>query len=102
MKRSLAIGMAVILAAATPAAARDALGVFGKWGAFRDVEKGRCFAIGRPKHLAPAGGGRVPGGGHAPGGCAPGEPLCERTPLGRGGPVHGAPAAPPAPEGHGR
>ena len=52
MKRSLAIGMAVILAAATPAAARDALGVFGKWGAFRDVEKGRCFAIGRPSHLA--------------------------------------------------
>jgi hypothetical protein len=33
---------------ATPADARDALGVFGSWGAFRDVRPLRCFAIAEP------------------------------------------------------
>jgi hypothetical protein len=46
--------LAVLLAmtAAGQAGARDALGVFGKWGAFRDADKGRCFAIARPASLA--------------------------------------------------
>lgn len=30
---------------ATPAIARDSLGVFGEWGAFRDAEEPRCYAI---------------------------------------------------------
>lgn len=38
----LAIGL---LAVAGPAAARDGLGVFGDWGAFRDPAVPRCYAI---------------------------------------------------------
>jgi len=30
---------------ASPAAARDSLGVFGAWGAFRDAQVPRCYAI---------------------------------------------------------
>ena len=30
---------------AAPASARDSLGVFGEWGAFRDPEVPRCYAI---------------------------------------------------------
>ena len=37
--------VAALLAFATPAAARDSLGVFGKWGAFRDPAVPRCYAI---------------------------------------------------------
>ena len=33
---------------AAPLAARDALGVFGSWGAFRDARPLRCFAIAEP------------------------------------------------------
>lgn len=38
---------AVLLAlfAATPALARDSLGMFGNWGAFRDPREPRCYAI---------------------------------------------------------
>jgi len=38
------------LVAALPAAAgaRDVLGVFQRWGAFRDAGEGRCFAIAQP------------------------------------------------------
>lgn len=35
-----------VLAGAAPA--RDVLGVFGRWGAFRDAKEGRCFAIAEP------------------------------------------------------
>jgi hypothetical protein len=35
-------------ALAAPALARDALGVFNRWGAFRDAPQGRCFAIAEP------------------------------------------------------
>lgn len=35
-----------IIALATPLAAKDSLGVFGNWGAFRDTEVPRCYAIG--------------------------------------------------------
>ncbi len=34
-----------MLVAASPLAARDSLGVFGQWGAFRDPEVPRCYAI---------------------------------------------------------
>lgn len=34
-----------LLLLAAPLAARDSLGVFGQWGAFRDPETPRCYAI---------------------------------------------------------
>lgn len=43
MKRLL-IPIAV-LAVAAPVAAKDSLGVFGQWGAFRDSDVPRCYAI---------------------------------------------------------
>jgi hypothetical protein len=36
------------LAVAVPVQARDALGVFSDWGAFRDARPNRCFAIAEP------------------------------------------------------
>ena len=38
----------LILAAAAPAAARDTLGIYKSWGAFRDATPARCYAIARP------------------------------------------------------
>ncbi len=40
-------GVAVLLVAliASPLAAKDSLGVFGQWGAFRDPQVPRCYAI---------------------------------------------------------
>lgn len=35
----------IFLAIAAPLAAKDSLGVFGEWGAFRDAEVPRCYAI---------------------------------------------------------
>ena len=36
------LGLALV---ATPLAAKDSLGVFGQWGAFRDPQVPRCYAI---------------------------------------------------------
>lgn len=42
-------GLIVIaIALAGPVLARDALGVFGRWGAFRDAKEARCYAIAEP------------------------------------------------------
>lgn len=38
----------VALAFPAMAGARDVLGVFQRWGAFRDNDQGRCFAIAQP------------------------------------------------------
>lgn len=48
-RRNILIAVAA-LAAALPAsvAAKDSLGVFGKWGAFRDPSVPRCYAIAKP------------------------------------------------------
>lgn len=43
MRRLIPLVMAA--ACAAPAIAREALGVFGQWGAFRDPEVPRCHAI---------------------------------------------------------
>ena len=43
--RMLATLAATGLALAAPATARESLGVFGDWGAFRDPETPRCYAI---------------------------------------------------------
>ncbi len=37
--------LAILLLGATPIAAKDDLGVFDDWGAFRDPGAGRCYAI---------------------------------------------------------
>lgn len=39
------LALALLALAATPALARDALGVFGSWAAFRDAQVPRCYAI---------------------------------------------------------
>ena len=41
-------GAALLLLIAAPAVARDTVGVYKGWGAFRDREPDRCFAIARP------------------------------------------------------
>ena len=43
--RAARLALAVLLLAASPAAAREALGMFGAWGAFRDAQVPRCYAI---------------------------------------------------------
>lgn len=45
MRRFAAIAASATLLAASPVAARDALGMFGAWGAFRDAQVPRCYAI---------------------------------------------------------
>ena len=46
------LGIALMALVATPALARDGLGMFERWGAFRDASVPRCYAIamadGRP------------------------------------------------------
>lgn len=57
MKRCTHIRLAAMLLCATifavPLAARDSLGIFGDWGAFRDPDTPRCYAIAkaRPSQL---------------------------------------------------
>ena len=43
--RSAPILFASLLLAATPALARDALGMFGSWASFRDPQTPHCYAI---------------------------------------------------------
>ena len=40
--------IAALLLVATPAAARDTIGVYRDWGAFRDAAPARCYAIAKP------------------------------------------------------
>jgi hypothetical protein len=47
MSRIAALLM-ILLLSATPAVARDSLGMFDRWGAFRDPSTPRCYAIARP------------------------------------------------------
>lgn len=46
--RSLVPLALALLALAAPLAARDSLGMFDSWGAFRDPSVPRCYAIARP------------------------------------------------------
>lgn len=52
MRKPLAL--LALLAIATPALAKESLGVFGNWGAFRDPDAARCYAIAKalPSRLA--------------------------------------------------
>ena len=49
-------GLALALAITTPLAARDSLGVFDGWAAFKDAQPARCYAIAKAqgKTAAPA------------------------------------------------
>lgn len=40
-----ALALPILISAATPAIARDSLGMFENWGAFRDQAVPRCYAI---------------------------------------------------------
>lgn len=48
MSRLVAVTLG-LLALASPLAAKEGLGVFSDWGAFRDPETPRCYAIAMPK-----------------------------------------------------
>jgi len=44
-------------AGASPLGARDTIGVYHRWGAFRDAEPARCYAIAQPIAAGGRGGG---------------------------------------------
>ncbi len=46
--RIAAIGVAISAILITPAIARDDLGIFAGWAAFRDTKASRCYAIAKP------------------------------------------------------
>ena len=46
MRKALLLGLALV---AAPLAAKDSLGVFGEWAAFRDPSAPRCYAIAMPR-----------------------------------------------------
>jgi hypothetical protein len=48
MRRTSRYLFATLLLTAPPASARDTLGVFENWGAFRDSAPPRCYAIAEP------------------------------------------------------
>ena len=48
----IAIPALVSLVVAAPLAAKDSLGVFGEWGAFRDPDVPRCYAIAAAQNQA--------------------------------------------------
>lgn len=52
MTRLAALPLALLALAATPLAARDSLGVYDSWAAFRDAKPARCYAIARPQGSA--------------------------------------------------
>lgn len=49
-----ALGCGLLLALGAPLAARDSLGVFEGWAAFRDASPRRCYAIARPANASAA------------------------------------------------
>ena len=53
MTRLAALPLA-LLALAAPLAARDSLGVYDSWAAFRDPSPARCYAIAKPQSSAQA------------------------------------------------
>ena len=51
----VALPLLALLAFAAPAAARDSLGVYSNWAAFRDEVPNRCYAIAKPRGRNTAG-----------------------------------------------
>jgi hypothetical protein len=52
-----ATACAAALLVAAPASARDTLGIFNSWGAFRDASPQRCYAIALPDSIEGTGSG---------------------------------------------
>ena len=48
------LALLVLLAAASPLSARESLGVYDSWGAFRDAAPARCYAIAKAQGKRPA------------------------------------------------
>ena len=46
MRKAILLGLALV---AAPLGAKDSLGVFGEWAAFRDPSAPRCYAIAMPR-----------------------------------------------------
>lgn len=51
MKRSLFLCALAAAAISAPVLAKDSLGVFESWGAFRDGDINRCYAIAKPEEI---------------------------------------------------
>ena len=51
----LALPLLLALAVAAPVAAKDSLGVYSNWAAFRDDSPARCYAIAKPQRSADTG-----------------------------------------------
>ena len=51
MKKRLALLALAASALATPAIAKDSLGIFNSWGAFRDPDVPRCYAIAESEEI---------------------------------------------------
>ncbi len=47
-------GLALLLLLAAPLAARESLGVYDSWAAFRDAKPARCYAIAKAQGAPPA------------------------------------------------
>lgn len=58
-RRTQGVAILLMLLLADTAAAREPLGVFGHWGAFRDAKPLRCYAIAEPEER-PRGSGWAP------------------------------------------
>ncbi|MEM8725695.1 MAG: invasion associated locus B family protein [Pseudomonadota bacterium] len=52
MRRAF-LALTVAIALSGPAAAKDSLGVYSKWAAFRDADTPRCYAIAKPRGNRP-------------------------------------------------
>ena len=52
MLRKAALSAVILAASFAPAAGRDSLGIYGKWGAFRDPAVPRCYAIAKAEPTA--------------------------------------------------
>lgn len=52
---ALVIALLPLLALAAPAQARDSLGVYSNWAAFRDDSPARCYAIAKPSRSGEVG-----------------------------------------------
>lgn len=48
------LALLVLLAATSPLSARESLGVYDSWGAFRDAAPARCYAIAKAQGTRPA------------------------------------------------
>jgi hypothetical protein len=50
VNRSRLAALIFVAAFTAPAFAKDSLGIYGDWGAFRDADPYRCYAIAEPAH----------------------------------------------------